>query len=132
MEYPIGLGNDCGIVAIAALTGKPYDEVKDWFKTKNNHPAQWRGRTSIDDYMDALTELGKPDSYKLHTLLRPMPLHMWSRIYCRRYPGKKFLVASTRHTMAVQDGIVLDNTDVRHVNEHPSKGSRIKNAWMVE
>lgn len=135
MEYPQGLKRgqpDCGIVAIAAVTGQPYQTVKNWFQNKNNHPKQWRGSTFVEDYDEALKALGKVNSYKLHVLKNPLPLHTWSRIYCRRYPGKKFIVTSSGHTMAIQDGIVLDNNDIREVNKHPVKGSRIKEAWVVE
>lgn len=144
MEYPKGYVKglpNCGIVAIAAITGQEYDEVWEWFRKRNKRPGQWRGTTYIRDYLDALHYFGKTESRAIFEgrknarnlgEQRPMPLHYWVRIYSAKYPGKKFLVSSCNHTMAVEDGIVLDQSGIKPVNEHKSKGRRVTNAWIVE
>lgn len=144
MEYPKGYVSglpNCGVVAIAAITGKDYEEVWNWFKKRNNRRGQWRGRTYIKDYIPALNEFGKVESKlifqgkKRATKIgeqRPIPLHYWVRIYSLKYPGKKFLVSSCNHTMAVEDGIVLDQSGIQPVNQHKSKGRRVTEAWIVE
>lgn len=144
MEYPkgyvAGLPN-CGVVAIAAITGKDYQDVWNWFRVKNKRPAQWRGSTYSRDYAEALSALGKTNSSLIFTgrksaskpgQQRPIPLHYWVRLYSKKYPGKKFLVCSCNHTMAVEDGVVLDQSGILPVNEHKSKGRRVTQAWIVE
>lgn len=144
MEYPKGFVSglpNCAIVSIAALTGQDYDTVWEWFKKRENRRAQWRGYTYFVNYLDALKAHGKEESrlifesveapYKLGDQ-RPIPLHYWVGIYSKKYPGKKFLVHSHNHTMAVEDGIVLDNLGIGPVETHKSKGCRIVEAWIVE
>jgi hypothetical protein len=144
MEYPKGYISDlpnCGIVAIAALTGQEYRTVWEWFRKKNKRPGQWRGATFASDYPEALAALGKKESRLIFEgkksakkigQQRPMPLHYWVSIYSKKYPGKKFLVNSCNHTMAVENGVVLDQSGIKPVNEHKSKGRRITKAWIVE
>lgn len=148
MEYPngfvAGLPN-CAIVSIAAITEQDYDTVWEWFRKRENRPAQWRGFTFFANYPDALKEHGKENSYLIFKSKekekgesykageqRPIPLHYWVRIYSKKYPGKKFLVHSHNHTMAVDNGIVLDNRGIGPVEKHKSKGCRIVEAWIVE
>lgn len=145
MEYPKGYVEglpNCGIVAIAAITGQEYSTVWEWFRVKNNRPGQWRGVTYPSDYLEALSAFGKPNSKfifegkktsKKPGEQRPIPLHYWVSIYMKKYPGKKFLVSSTNHTMAVDEhGNVLDQSGIGPVLKHKSKGRRITEAWIVE
>lgn len=144
MEYPKGYIEglpNCGIVAIAAATGQDYKVVWEWFRKKNKRPGQWRGGTFTRDYAEAFKALGKNESIKIFDgkkkakkigEQRPMPLHYWVRIYSLKYPGKKFIVSSCNHTMAVENGIVLDQSGIHPVNQHKSKGRRVTEAWIVE
>lgn len=144
MEYPkgyvAGLPN-CGIVAIAAITESDYNDVWEWFRKRNKRPGQWRGATYKKDYMDALAHFGKKDSELIFSgkkknkkpgLQRPIPLHYWVGIYSKKYPDAKFLVSSSTHTMAVENGVVLDQSGIKPVKEHKSKGRRITDAWIVK
>lgn len=144
MEYPLGfksgMGN-CGIVAIAAATGATYDDVWEWFRVRNNRPGQWRGSTSPRDYMAAFSNFSKNESRKIFEgrvsnkkpgQQRPIPLHYWASIYNRKFPGATFVLSSTNHTMMLKDGILLDNWEIKPVNEHKSRGRRITDAWIIE
>lgn len=145
MEYPKGYVEglpNCGIVAIAAITGQDYTTVWEWFRKKNKRPGQWRGATFARDYPEAFAALGKNESQlifegkksaKKPGQQRPMPLHYWVRLYNKKYPGKKFIVCSTNHAMAIdENGIVLDQSGIKPVNDHKSKGRRVTKAWIVE
>lgn len=145
MEYPKGYVEglpNCGIVAIASITGADYNEVWNWFKRKRNRRGQWRGSTSKYDYDEAFKQFGKNDSFNIFTARktntkigqqRPIPLHYWVSIYRKKFPGKKFIVCSTNHTMAVDEhGNVLDQSGIGPASEHKSKGRRITDAWIVE
>lgn len=144
MEYPKGYVSglpNCGVVAIAAITDTPYEEVWNWFKKRNNRPAQWRGGTFHRDYIAALSNFGHQRSEQIynapkHTnkpgVQQPMPLHYWVGIYGKKFPDAKFLVSSHNHTMAVQNGIVLDQSGIHPVKDHASKGRRVTQAWIVK
>lgn len=146
MEYPkgyieSGMGN-CGIFSIASLTEKEYLDVWNWFRHKYDAPGQWRGSTKSSDYLEALKHFGKSESKKIFYgdrknkaigKQRPVPLHYWIGIYSKKYPGKRFLVCSSTHTMAVDEfGNVLDQSGIGPVKFHKSKGRRITEAWIVE
>lgn len=144
MEYPKGYVSglpNCGVVAIAAITEAPYEDVWNWFKKRNNRPGQWRGGTFHRDYIAALASFGKPESVQIFNankkdkkpgVQQPIPLHYWVSIYSKKFPDSSFLVSSHNHTMAVKDGIVLDQSGIHPVKLHKSKGRRVTEAWIVK
>lgn len=144
MEYPDGYVRglpNCGIIAIASLTGTHYDSVWNWFKKRNDRSAQWRGYIYKKDCLDALHNFGKIESKKIFEgdaknkgigEQKPIPLHYWVGIFGKKFPNSKFLVKSNNHFMAVDGDIILDQSGIGPVKFHKSKGRRITDAWIVE
>lgn len=141
MEYAKGCPTDktlpnCGIVAISSATETTYDYVYNWFKQTEKRPNQWKGATYSHNYLSALKACGATNSKEVFNARgekkKPIPLKYLVRMMDRKYPGAKFVVCSCNHTMAIHNGIVLDQSGILPVNEHKSKGRRITNAWIVQ
>lgn len=103
-QFPEGYGN-CGLVALATVTGIPYAEVHDWFRRTHRKPPSWKGGTTHWQQRQFLEHLGmSPSERGCH---RPhFTLERWVREIAA--PRTTYIVGTGRHAQVVRDGLVLD------------------------
>lgn len=136
MKSPVGFVEglpNCGIVAIAAATGTPYDDVWRWFKQRRGHNGNWKGRTHSIDYLPALRHFGKTLSYRDSwfdgTRLRLDDVGALIALE----PGQTCIVRVRGHVVLMRGVMVLDNwhPEPRHVVDHPRRGAFVKEVFVV-
>ena len=114
-DTPLGLPN-CGVVAVATLTGSSYSETEVLFRKHCNKKGNWRGRTTPPERQRVLRLLGVsvPRSYSdTRTNLR-----RWlSDVYD---PAYTYEVTITGHAVAIKNGLLFDQSHGEGVLPHES------------
>lgn len=128
-----GKRGDCGIVALAVITGAQYAAVWDWFRA--NWPAgrgpRWRGTTYHSEYVKCAAKFGT----RLHRMRFRKPLLTvvnWADRHT--VAGRTYLVRVNGHVGIIKDGLWLDNGRAGKpvpVGECRSARCRVTDAWLV-
>ena len=120
ISYPtdIVVGPNCGVTAIACLTGKSVAWVYEHMKARFGRRGNWKGRTNHSDRVEVLADLGikltpvyKAEQYinangELKTRRGPQ-LEKWVTNASR---DRVFYVMTTNHVQIVYKGLVYDQS----------------------
>jgi len=123
--FVAGLPN-CGVTAVAIVTGQSYRKVWNWFVEKNNHSANWKGRTFAHQLPQAMAAFG--------TKFKPcracgMLVHGFAEWHTA--PGRVYLINISGHHFVLKDGLIADNTK-NHGKPISVYGRRkVKRAWEI-
>lgn len=101
---------NCGVTAVAIIAREPFADVFALIKRQHGYGPAWKGRTYLDDRLQALDTLRVPH----RTIYRPAwnargkhSLLHWAR----RLPyGVTFMVDVTGHAVTLRDGCIVDQT----------------------
>lgn len=129
LERPIGFVTNlpnCGVTAIAIVTGQPYRKVWDWFATRNNHTTgHWKGRTFSSQYSQAMEAFG--------TKFKACPVGMtvegfvnWHTVKDRTY-----LINVSGHVFVLRNGVIADNTNHHGKPFIAYARRKVKKAWEI-
>jgi hypothetical protein len=100
-----GLGN-CGVVAVAACAGVPYDtawELLQGYTAKRTGKRKWTGGTFDHERAKALDVLGV--ARELVHFNRGQ-FRTWART--QALPGRTYMVTITGHVVTYKDGVFMD------------------------
>jgi hypothetical protein len=111
---PVGsrMGPNCGVTAVAVAARVPFNLA--WDACRNNKRANWKGRTSLRDRLNALRSLGVPYEDKGTYVYKRQTLQTYVR---RLDPSARYMITTTGHVQMVEGEMVLDQHGVRHVSE---------------
>lgn len=101
-----GLRN-CGVVAVAACAGVPYDTAWDLLKgytARRMGKLTWTGGTFEHERAKALIVLGV--AYERLTFKRGQQFRTWARTQAK--PGVTYMVTVTGHVVTYKDGVFMD------------------------
>lgn len=122
--FVAGLPN-CGVTAVAIVTGQPYRKVWNWFVERNDHAANWKGRTMWNQLTQAMNAFGtqfKP---------RPAGISVAGFVNWHTIPDRTYLIHISGHFFVLRNGIIADNTN-RHGKSVNLYGRRkVKHAWEI-
>jgi hypothetical protein len=100
---------NCGVTAVAVITGKPFYEVMETMRKLLGHTRGWKGRTYWGCRKLALTHYGVPFTVDfLATYKRGERLPLLSSYLKRLAPGVTYMVDVTGHSITVRDGMFAD------------------------
>jgi len=132
IEYPDGMVYNlpnCGIVAMATCSGKPYEHTREWFRRRMKARGNWKGRTYHTQYSEYLRECGvwfkhsKCEKGDVPTLMTFVTL--------RATPGRLYAVRVSGHVMTCRNGWVMDQIQRCPVGEHYSRRRRVTDYWEI-
>jgi hypothetical protein len=108
LALPLGArrGPNCGVTAVAAVTGKPFEDVWNYIRAKYYQSGRWGGGTRDRERADALTHFGM---WSLTLKLdKRQSLKNW--VLTKAQPGATYIVRTGGHVQVVRDGWCLDQT----------------------
>lgn len=131
IDYPNGFVPgfpNCGIVAIASVTGASVPDVTEWFRERNNRRSNWQGYTFKSDYVDACLAFG--------ALAVPVNLNgakpvLWRWCEDNARIGENYILRKRGHVMALHGTTLLDQSKITHFNEHRWRRCKITHIWRV-
>ena len=126
MNAPTGLalptgarsGPNCGVTATAVVCGLTFDEA--WHKLRNGRNANWKGKTTVADWMHVLTNMGIAHEVRM---VKTMTLHRWVNVYSKR--GVTYMVRTSGHVQVVKDGWVLDQGGAKPLHKFWGRAKRL-------
>lgn len=119
---------NCGIVAIAVVTGQHYRTIWDWFKKRNNHPAQWKGRTYFRDYSPVLHAFGV--KFKMSEWVGD-GITVEGFVDWHTKPNTTYMVRVAGHIFLLRNGIITDNTNKHGKSYKGFARRRVKHVWEI-
>jgi hypothetical protein len=128
LERPAGFVPNlpnCGVTAIAVVTGQNYKTVWNWFAEHNGHSAKWKGRTRFVQLPVAMTKFG--------VKFKSAPIGMTVEGFANWHtiPDRTYLMCISGHIFVLRNGIITDNTS-RHGKSVILYGRRkVKAAWEI-
>lgn len=126
-----GLPN-CGIVAIAIVSGFHYEQVAFWFQQaqKISRPRAWKGWTKAHHYEPAMRAF-KVRFYWAKPAGKDRSLGWFSGWHT--IAGKTYLVRIPGHVLVLRDGMILDNRGPgpRPVADDPMARRKVTHAWRI-
>ena len=121
-DTPGGMGN-CGVVAIATFTGKPYQMVESWIRHHCRKPGNWKGSTRYSDQKAALRVFNRKRSAAFN-VKRRMTLKTW--VSREMQPGVTYMIWTTAHLQVVRDGFVTDQSGTWPISQYWGKGKAVR------
>lgn len=120
-----GLPN-CGVTAVAIVTGQSYRKVWDWFVATYGKTNGWKGRTRSVQLARAMTAFGT--QYKLLPA-RGLLVHGFAEWHTIR--DRTYLVYISGHFFVLYNGIIADNTKNHGKPVNLYGRRRVKDAWEI-
>jgi len=131
-------GPNCGLTALAVVAGVTLAEATAAYIRQ--YPrfvgSNWKGGTRWTYTMQAAKHLGVryvddtplEDGYNIRIVKR-----MSLKTFVKKHaiPGKRYMVRTTGHVQVLQDGMVIDQCGVRHIDEYRGAGKIIKDALRI-
>ena len=114
-DTPLNMPN-CGVIAVAVLSGRTYREVEDLFREKFGRTAKWRGRTLATERTRALIRLGL--TVQRTYAARRTTMKMWLDTHYD--PDKTYELTITGHAVAIKDGLLCDQQFTHGVDPRKS------------
>lgn len=123
--------NNCAVLALAATTGKSYDEA---YRIAENMWLRQRKKgvrmNTLVDYFTNTLGAKKVDTKKVyHTKYnnKDVVCKMTVSTFSKQYPKGRYFVLVSGHALAINDGEILDHDSL------VSKNRRIiKHAWQIK
>jgi hypothetical protein len=131
-------GPNCGLTALAVVAGVTLAEATAAYIRQ--YPryvgSNWKGGTRWTYTMQAAKHLGV--RYVDDTPLDPrytirIVKRMSLKTFVKKHtlPGKRYMVRTTGHVQVVQDGMVIDQGGVLHIDEYRGAGKIVKDALRI-
>ena len=131
-------GPNCGLTALAVVAGVTLAEATAAYIRQ--YPryvgSNWKGGTYWTYTMQAAKHLGV--RYVDDTPLDPrytirIVKRMSLKTFVKKHalPGKRYMVRTTGHVQVLQDGMVIDQCGVRHIDEYRGAGKIVKDALRI-
>lgn len=129
-------GPNCGLTALAVVAGVTLAEAAAAYIRQ--YPryvgSNWKGGTRWTYTLQAAKHLGV--RYVDDTPLDPRygcRIRMSLKTFVKKHalPGKRYMVRTTGHVQVVQDGMVIDQGGVRHIDEYHGAGKIVKDALRL-
>jgi len=131
-------GPNCGLTALAVVAGVTLAEATAAYIRQ--YPrfvgSNWKGGTRWTYTKQAAEHLGVryvddtplEDGYTIRIVKR-----MSLKTFVKKHaiPGKRYMVRTTGHVQVLQDGIVIDQGGVRHIDEYFGAGKIVKDALRI-
>lgn len=131
-------GPNCGLTALAVVAGVTLAEATAAYIRQ--YPryvgSNWKGGTRWTYTMQAAKHLGVryvddtplEDGYNIRIVKR-----MSLKTFVKKHtiPGKRYMIRTTGHVQVVQDGMVIDQGGVRHIDEYRGAGKIVKDALRI-
>jgi len=131
-------GPNCGLTALAVVAGVTLAEATAAYIRQ--YPrfvgSNWKGGTRWTYTMQAAKHLGVryvddtplEDGYTIRIVKR-----MSLKTFVKKHtlPGKRYMVRTTGHVQVLQDGMVIDQCGVRHIDEYRGAGKIVKDALRI-
>jgi len=131
-------GPNCGLTALAVVAGVTLAEATAAYIRQ--YPrfvgSNWKGGTRWTYTMQAAKHLGVryvddtplEDGYNIRIVKR-----MSLKTFVKKHaiPGKRYMVRTTGHVQVLQDGMVIDQCGVRHIDEYRGAGKIVKDALRI-
>ena len=123
--------NNCSVLALAATTGKSYDEAfriaeTMWFRQRKKGV---RTNTLVTYFTQTLGAK-KVDTKKVYHIKhskKDVICKMTVGTFAKEYPTGNYYVLVNTHALAINDGKILD-----HVNLLPKSKRIVKHAWKIK
>ena len=131
-------GPNCGLTALAVVAGVTLAEATAAYIRQYPHyvGSNWKGGTRWTYTMQAAKHLGV--RYVDDTPLDPrytirIVKRMSLKTFVKKHalPGKRYMVRTTGHVQVLQDGMVIDQRGVRHIDEYRGAGKIVKDALRI-
>ena len=124
--YVAGLPN-CGVVAIAVMTGAHYTRVWNWFAKKQVKPSAWKGRTMRRHYEAASLAMG----VRLERLIVNRRITVAKFVELHTLPDVAYMVRVSGHVFVVHNGVITDNSvySGAHVSEYGKRRCIVTDVW---
>jgi len=131
-------GPNCGLTALAVVAGVTLAEATAAYirQYPNYVGSNWKGGTHWTYTMQAAKHLGVryvddtplEDGYNIRIVKR-----MSLKTFVKKHaiPGKRYMVRTTGHVQVLQDGMVIDQGGVRHIDEYRGAGKIVKDALRI-
>jgi hypothetical protein len=126
-------GRNCGVTAVAILTGGTFAETFAQFRHVLKKSGRWKGRTTDADRRMVLAtlnvtlrEVPLPPLYNpaiAGRLTRRMTLERFVRCYAEK--GVRYLVRTTGHVQVVRDGFVSDQCGCEPIGKFWGRRKRV-------
>jgi hypothetical protein len=134
MQYPDGYTPNprqpnCGVLAVAMCTGKPYPVV--WRYMARFFRSNWKGRTRGHDRMNALGFFGA-EAQVVIGWPEGSTVAAFAAWAARRAPGTTYMVKTRKHIMTIRDGIAADQNMIAPAAIHKCYRLRVKEALYVK
>ena len=132
-ERPDGFVADlpnCGIVALAIVTGQHYDTMRDWFAQAMGitRPNAWKGWTKSSYYEKAMRHF-KTRFYWAVPQGKPLTLEAFSDWHTIK--DRAYLVRIPGHVLVLRNGIVLDNRGHGEKPVEKYRRRKVTHAWRI-
>jgi hypothetical protein len=145
-------GPNCGLTALAVVAGVTLAEATAAYirQYPNYVGSNWKGGTRWTYTMQAAKHLGVryvddtplEDGYNIRIVKRmSLKIRTVKRMSLKTFvkkhaiPGKRYMVRTTGHVQVLQDGMVLDQDGVRHIDDHIDEyrgaGKIVKDALRI-
>lgn len=130
-ERPDGFVADlpnCGVVALAIVTGQSYATIWEWAKARRNRTARWKGRMFTADLEPAMRRF-KTRFYRADPRPKRVTLGAFAELHTIK--GRTYLIRVPGHFLTLKDGIVIDNSrkSPRPVIDYSAR--KVTHAWRI-
>lgn len=117
---------NCGLVAIAYVTGKQLSEVSQYYKTTYEKRGNWKGGTNAYNRRAILTHYGV-DFAKID--FPKLSLKWW--VHNESEPNKQYMVKTSGHVQVIENGMVLDQRGCKPISEYWGKMKRVQEVLQI-
>ena len=131
-------GPNCGLTALAVVASVTLAEATAAYIRQ--YPlyvgSNWKGGTYWTYTVQAAKHLGVryvddtplEDGYNIRIVKR---MSLKTFVNKHALPGKRYMVRTTGHVQVLQDGMVIDQCGVRHIDEYRGAGKIVKDALRI-
>ncbi len=132
-------GPNCGLTALAVVAGVTLAEAtRVYLRQYPRHPgSNWKGGTRWPYTLQAAKHLGV--RYVDATPLDPrynirIVKRMNLKTFAKQHAGlgKRYMIRTTGHIQVLQDGWVIDQGGVKHIDEYRGAGKIVKDAVRIK
>jgi hypothetical protein len=119
---------NCGITALAVVTGRSFAEIRELFLREFPKTKRWAGATRHNERVALLRLLGVP-----HDDTRPggrIQVRRWARHLAQ--PGKTYMLRHAGHVCVYRDGWVIDQSGPKPIENYRHRKCYITNITEIQ
>ena len=117
----VAMGGHCGVLAVAIMAGRPFEEAWDAIKSRSRKRGRWQGGTTHSERVTLLKAWGIPHRTVYHSpmarrgyikpagyddMLPICTLETFAKRYAK--PGVTYMLRVSGHIVTLRDGMVID------------------------